>query len=62
MTAVIKPDFATIVLSIQAFKPLQRTATDVDEEEMWMLFGKLRDVKNAVFEGCITDMVREEIR
>jgi uncharacterized protein (TIGR04255 family) len=59
---VIKPGFATIVLSIQAFKPLQRSAADVDEEEIWMLFGKLREVKNAVFEGCITDMVREEIR
>ncbi len=59
---VIKQGFVTIVLSIQAFKPLQRSADDVDEEEMWMLLGKLRDVKNAAFEGCITDMVREEIR
>ncbi len=59
---VIKQGFATIVLSIQAFKPLQRSAADVNEEEMWMVFRKLRDVKNAVFEGCITDVVREGIR
>jgi len=59
---VIKQGFVTIVLSIQAFKPLQRSAAGVDEEGMWMLLGKLREVKNAVFEGCITDKVREEIR
>lgn len=59
---MIKQGFVTIVLSIQAFKPLQRSAANVDEEEMWMLLGKLREVKNAVFEGCITDTVREEIR
>lgn len=52
----------TVVLNIRAFKTLQRPAADVDEEDMWSLFEKLREVKNAAFEGCITDRVRKEIR
>jgi uncharacterized protein (TIGR04255 family) len=59
---LVRPGFVTVVLNIRAFKTLQRPAADVDEEDMWSLFEKLREVKNAAFEGCITDRVRKEIR
>jgi uncharacterized protein (TIGR04255 family) len=32
------------------------------EEQMWAVFGRLREAKNNVFEACITDRIRELIR
>lgn len=58
----IKEGFATMILNIQAFKRLDKAAKEVDENEIWETFNLLRDVKNSVFEACITDLVREEIR
>ena len=58
----IKEGFVAMVLNIQAFKPLNRSATEVQEDEIWKTFNILRDVKNSVFESCITDVVRKEIR
>lgn len=58
----IKEGFATLVLSIQAFRPLQRPAAEIEEEKIWATFEQLREIKNAIFEACITDKVREEIR
>ena len=58
----VKEGFATMVLNIQAFKMLQKPANEVREEELWEIFSNLRNVKNSVFESCITDRVREEIR
>jgi uncharacterized protein (TIGR04255 family) len=57
-----KEGFATMVLNIQAFKRVEKSANEVREEEIWEIFSTLRDVKNSVFEACITDLVREEIR
>ena len=60
--APVKTGFATMVLSIQAFKNVSRPAIDVCEDDIWEVFEKLRGVKNAVFESCISDTVREGIR
>jgi uncharacterized protein (TIGR04255 family) len=57
-----KEGFATMVLNIQAFKKLDRPTAEVGEEGIWDTLNRLRDVKNAVFEACITDQVRLEIR
>lgn len=58
----MKAEFATIVLSIQAFKNLARAADQLGEDEIWQTFETLRSVKNKIFEACITDHVRREIR
>ena len=58
----IKEGFATMVLNIQAFKQLDKAAKEVEGDEIWETFNLLRNVKNSVFEACITELVREEIR
>jgi uncharacterized protein (TIGR04255 family) len=57
-----KDGFATMVLNIQAFKKLDKATAEIGEEELWNTLNRLRDVKNFVFEACITDQVRQEIR
>jgi uncharacterized protein (TIGR04255 family) len=58
----LKEGFVTIILNIQAFKRVGKPAREVTNEEIWDTFSTLRDVKNCVFEACISDLVREEIR
>jgi uncharacterized protein (TIGR04255 family) len=58
----LKEGFVAMVLNIQAFKQLNKPATEVQEDEIWKTFNTLRDIKNSVFEACITDLVRKEIR
>ncbi len=58
----VREGFATMILSIQAFKTLMKRADEVDEEQIWRDFETLRGIKNSVFEACISDTVREGIR
>lgn len=58
----LKEGFAAMILNIQAFKRLNKSAIDVEDDEIWNTFNILRDVKNSVFEACITELVRKEIR
>jgi len=58
----VKEGFAAMVLNIQAFTQLNKSASEVQEDDIWKTFNILRDVKNSVFESCITDLVRKEIR
>jgi uncharacterized protein (TIGR04255 family) len=51
-----------VTLNVQAFKFLNKASIDVDEEEIWMTFDRLRDLKNLVFESCITEKVRADFR
>lgn len=50
------------MLNIQAFRLLNKPSADVTEDEVWATFDRLRDLKNLVFESCITDKVREDFR
>lgn len=52
------PDMSSIVLDIDLFCEVEMQA---DDRSLWELFEKLRVRKNAVFEACITDRVREVI-
>jgi len=54
-----KPDVISIVLDIDLFR--ERDIPE-DEQRMWDCFEQLRDRKNAIFEACIADAVRELIR
>lgn len=54
--------YSTMVLSIQAFTTVQKPVVEVHESDIWGIFEKLRVVKNSLFEGCISDKVREDIR
>ena len=58
----LKEGFAAMILNIQAFKQLNKPAAEVQDDEIWKTFNVLRDVKNSLFEGCITELVRKEIR
>lgn len=48
-----------ILLDIDAFAPVAMSPTD---EAMWTMLGELRDLKNRVFFGSITDKTRELFR
>jgi uncharacterized protein (TIGR04255 family) len=62
LAPAVKVGFATMILNIQAFNQIDKSPEDVSDSDIWQVFDKLRDVKNAVFEGSITDLVRKEIR
>jgi len=51
-----------VTLNVQAFKFLNKANTDVTEDEIWMTFDHLRDLKNLVFESCISERVRADFR
>ena len=51
-----------VTLNVQAFKFLNRASTEVTEDEVWATFDRLRDLKNLVFESCISEKVRAEFR
>ena len=51
-----------VTLNVQAFKFLNKPSADLDEEEIWLVFEALRDLKNLAFESCISDKVRESFR
>jgi uncharacterized protein (TIGR04255 family) len=53
-----KPDHVSVVLDIDLFRQGIEQWTD---SEVWDFFDKLRDRKNDIFEGCITDRTRELI-
>ena len=50
------PNVVSIVLDIDIFRAYELPST---ENEIWALIEQLRDAKNKVFEGCITDKARE---
>jgi len=56
------PDHSTIVLNIQASRPVNKDCSDFTEDETWAMFEELRIAKSRTFEACITDKVREMIR
>jgi uncharacterized protein (TIGR04255 family) len=47
--------FASFVLDVDVFRETNLPGTD---DELWALLNKIRDHKNRVFEGCITDSAR----
>jgi uncharacterized protein (TIGR04255 family) len=51
--------FASVVLDIDLSVPNNPSS---DDDDVWELLARLRDRKNEVFEGCITDAARELIR
>jgi uncharacterized protein (TIGR04255 family) len=52
-----------VTLNVQAFKLfVNRASADVTEDEVWATFDRLRELKNLVFESCISDKVREDFR
>ncbi len=51
-----------VTLNVQAFKFLNMASNEVTEDEIWATFDRLRDLKNLVFESCITEQVREDFR
>lgn len=50
------PNVVSIVLDIDVFRTYELPST---EDEIWALIEQLRDAKNKVFEGCITDEARK---
>lgn len=60
--AQIGPDSVAIMLNIQAFRPLNLPTVEVQDEQLWSIFEKLRRAKDRAFESSITDRVREAIR
>lgn len=57
-----KEGYVTVNLNVQAFKMINRPTSEVNEDELWEQFEKLRIAKDKTFEACITDKVRESIR
>lgn len=53
-----RPDVASVVLDIDVFKPGLKLESD---DEVWDVLEKLRLRKNLIFEGCITNNMRELI-
>jgi uncharacterized protein (TIGR04255 family) len=51
-----KPGFVSIVLDIDVFREYQSPA---NEDETWSTLDRIRDIKNEIFEACITDKTRE---
>jgi uncharacterized protein (TIGR04255 family) len=51
-----------VTLNVQAFKFLNRASADLTEDEVWATFDRLRDLKNLVFESCISEKVRVDFR
>jgi uncharacterized protein (TIGR04255 family) len=51
-----KPGFVSIVLDIDVFREYQ---SPVSEGEAWSTIDQIRDIKNEIFEACITDKTRE---
>lgn len=51
-----------VTLNVQAFKFLNMAYAEVTEDEIWANFDRLRDLKNLVFESCITERVKEDFR
>ena len=54
----IQPDHVAVLLDIDVFRLAIETWTD---SELWEFLDKLRLRKNEIFEGCITDRMRELI-
>ena len=50
------PNVVSIVLDIDVFRTYELPST---ENKIWALIEQLRDAKNKVFEGCITDEARK---
>ncbi len=53
-----RPDVASVVLDIDVFKPGLKLESD---DEVWDVLETLRLRKNLIFEGCITNSMRELI-
>jgi uncharacterized protein (TIGR04255 family) len=51
-----------VTLNVQAFKFLNKQIDEVNEDELWTTFDRLRDLKNLAFESCITEKVRADFR
>ncbi|MGA2808283.1 MAG: TIGR04255 family protein [Terracidiphilus sp.] len=51
-----------VTLNVQAFKFLNQSSAEVTENEIWATFDRLRDLKNLLFESCITEKVRADFR
>lgn len=54
-----RPNYVSIILDIDLFRDYD---FGTDEAAIWEFFQKLRLRKDEIFEACITDLVREEIR
>jgi uncharacterized protein (TIGR04255 family) len=51
-----RPGIVSIVLDIDVFKEY---STPASEQEAWSMLDQIRDIKNDIFEACITDKTRE---
>lgn len=53
------PNFISVLLDLDLFR---EGSFIPDDDEIWTIFNLLRLRKDEVFEACITDLVREEIK
>jgi uncharacterized protein (TIGR04255 family) len=54
-----RPETVSIIFDIDLFRA---TSLPQDEQDIWKLFEQMRDRKNRIFEGSITDKTRELFR
>ena len=47
-------------MTIQAFKTINVAGDELGDAELWHTLDELRAAKNAAFEACITDKMKEE--
>jgi uncharacterized protein (TIGR04255 family) len=51
-----KPGFVSIVLDIDVYREYQSPAP---EDQVWSMLDQIRDIKNEIFEACLTNKTRE---
>ncbi len=62
LTAPTSDATVSMMVTIRAFEPIISENDRISDEEVWTRFDGLREMKNNIFEGLITDRIREAIR